>query len=131
METSLRNEFELPPSQRDTYLERLAEKFGVHARASTVFGEPVERGGVTVIPVAKARWGFGGGGGGGRGRGAESGSGSGGGGGMALTPVGYIEVTAGKSRFRPIRDPSRVPLLMLGVALVALLRVGTGRRRER
>ena len=39
----------------------MAEKLGAVAKAATVFGEPVERDGVTVIPVAKARWGFGGG----------------------------------------------------------------------
>ncbi|MDX5437397.1 MAG: hypothetical protein LPK03_09405, partial [Pontibacter sp.] len=31
--------------------------------------------------------------------------GSGGGGGMMLTPIGYIEMRQGKSRFRTIRDP--------------------------
>jgi uncharacterized spore protein YtfJ len=131
MDTSLKNEFELRPDHKETFLERLAEKMGLHARVATVFGDPVERDGVTVIPVAKARWGFGGGGGGGKGRGAESGSGGGGGGGMLVTPVGYIEVTAGRSRFRPIRDPARLPLLMLGAGLLMLLRTQGGRRRER
>ena len=47
----------------DTLVERIAERVGVTVKTSTVFGEPVERDGLTVIPVAKARWGFGGGGG--------------------------------------------------------------------
>ena len=38
----------------------MAEKLCAVARAATVFGEPVKRGVITVIPVAKARWGFGG-----------------------------------------------------------------------
>jgi uncharacterized spore protein YtfJ len=133
MDTSLSNEFDLRPNRMDTFLERLAEKMGLQARASTVFGEPVDRDGVTVIPVAKARWGFGGGGGAGKRGGAESGSGSGGGGGMILTPVGYIEVKAGASRFQPIWDPgARRPLLMAGIA-VALwsLRCLARRNRER
>ena len=46
------------------FTERLAETIGAAARASAVFGEPVEGQGVTVIPVARAKWGFGGGSGG-------------------------------------------------------------------
>ena len=41
-------------------LTRLAESLGANAAASAVFGTPVERDGVTVIPVARVRWGFGG-----------------------------------------------------------------------
>ena len=58
--------------------------------------------GVKVIPVAKARWGFGGGGGS-RDAGGE---GSGGGGGVWVSPVGYIEMKDGDSRFRPIQGPA-------------------------
>ena len=76
--------------------ERLAEKIGVSANASHIYGEPVERDGTTVIPVAKAAYGFGGGAGN---------EGSGGGGGISLTPVGYIEIREGNTRFRSIRDP--------------------------
>ena len=47
---------------KDDFLTNLAEKLGAAAKASLVFGEAVERDGVTVIPVAKSRWGFGGGG---------------------------------------------------------------------
>jgi uncharacterized spore protein YtfJ len=47
-------------------LERVGETVGKRAQASAVFGEPVQREGVTVIPVARARFGFGGGGGSGR-----------------------------------------------------------------
>ncbi|HSS75824.1 MAG TPA: hypothetical protein VLV54_03680 [Thermoanaerobaculia bacterium] len=46
---------------KTTPFGRLAEKLGVTARAATVFGEAVERDGMTVIPVAKARRGLGGG----------------------------------------------------------------------
>ena len=53
-----------PPPPAERLAERLAEKIGSSARATAVFGEAVERDGVIVIPVAKARWGFGGGDGG-------------------------------------------------------------------
>ena len=60
-------------------LERVGQTVGERANVSTIFGEAVEREGVTVIPVAKARFGFGGGGGSGS-REGDEGSGGGGGG---------------------------------------------------
>src|SRR6476646_2856147 len=72
-------------------LERIGETVGQRAQVSTIFGEPVQREAVTVIPVAKARFGFGGGGGSGA-REGDQGSGGGGGGGVAVSPVGYIEL---------------------------------------
>lgn len=87
-------------SANTTMVERLAEKFGISANTSRIYGEPVERDGVTVIPVSKAAYGFGGG------AGIKAGEeGSGGGGGMSLTPIGYIEMKGGETRFRSIRDP--------------------------
>ncbi|WP_299824790.1 GerW family sporulation protein [uncultured Pontibacter sp.] len=86
-----------------TFVERLAQKFGAAAKASHIYGEPVERDGITVIPVAKAVYGFGGG----AGKKTEE-EGAGGGGGMVLTPVGYIEIQQGNSKFRSIRDPQTI-----------------------
>jgi uncharacterized spore protein YtfJ len=40
-------------------LERLAEKRGSKASVSAVFGEPVARAGITIIPVAKVGFGCG------------------------------------------------------------------------
>jgi uncharacterized spore protein YtfJ len=57
-------------------LERIGEAVGQKAQVSTIFGEPVQREHVTVIPVAKARFGFGGGGGSGS-RERDEGSGRG------------------------------------------------------
>src|SRR5215470_3114144 len=97
-------------------VEKLAEKLGVTARAATIYGDAVERDGVTVIPVAKARWGMGGGGGHRR-HGANEGMG--GGGGTIVKPVGYIEIREGRSRFRPIWDAGKIlGLSALGALLV-------------
>lgn len=96
-------------------VERLAQQLGLSATAQTIYGTPVERDGVTVIPVARSIYGFGGGGG----SKEHEGEGSGGGAGVALTPIGYIELANGKSRFRPIRG-SVVPLVAVS-GLVALL----------
>lgn len=86
-----------------TLLERLAGALGKATAASTAFGEPVANGGVTVIPVATARFGFGGGGGSGW---QEPASGEGGaGGGATVTPTGYITIADGRATFTRIRDP--------------------------
>lgn len=105
------------------FVQGLGERLGLSARASAVFGDPVERDGVTVIPVAKASWGFGGGSGG-----AAPNQGSGGGGGGVVAPIGFIEVRGGEARFVPVRDPRTTAMrLVAGAAAVALL--FRGRRR--
>jgi len=107
-------------------LERLAEKLGSKASVSAVFGEPVARAGITIIPVARVGFGFGGGLGRG-GRQSEIAQGGGGGGGASAAPVGYIEIKDGNAVFKPIRDPLVdvvVPLITLvaGFAAPRLLR---------
>ena len=47
----------------DGLLERLAELVSARAGVQAVFGEPIRQDHLTVIPVARVRWGFGGGGG--------------------------------------------------------------------
>ena len=102
----------------DTIIERIAERLGTTVRASTVYGEPVEQDGLTVIPVAKARWGFGGSGGTGQ---DEHRPGGGGGGGVTMAPVGYIEISNGQSAFRPIRESrSLLPYVAGATALLML-----------
>ncbi len=106
---------------------KLADRLGGSAKASTVFGDPVERDGVTVIPVARVRWGVGGGSGRGRGRGrgkseeAEQNEGTGGGGGVQASPLGFIELRGGQARYRRVNDPLRlaVAALILPVSLTA------------
>ena len=109
------------PSTADRFMGTLAEKLGAVARASTVFSEPIERPGITVVPVAKARWGFGGGVGH-----SKDDEGAGGGGGVQVTPVGFIEIKDGHAEFRPIRTLS-LPLLIIG-GLSSLLLLGQLKR---
>jgi uncharacterized spore protein YtfJ len=106
-------------------LERIAETVGKRAHVSAVFGEPVERAGLTVIPVARARFGFGGGGGSGSHQAGEQGSGGGGGGGGVVNPVGYIEVRDGSANFKHITSPiDLVPVaIAASLALLALKRL--------
>lgn len=81
-----------------------------------VFGDPYERNGVTVLPVAKVQ----GGGGGGQGDPAE-GQGSGGGGGLAARPAGVYVLTGEQVRWQPAVDVTRIVVGAQVVAVVALL----------
>lgn len=114
------------------FTERLAERIGAAARASAVFGDAVEHEGVTVVPVARAKWGFGGGGGQ---RGEEEGAG--GGGGTSVSPVGYIELRAGEARFRRIYGRGEIAAVVVACGLTAVtslrmvLRARSGARRPR
>ncbi|MFD3307767.1 spore germination protein GerW family protein [Streptomyces sp. NPDC058694] len=113
-------------------LERLAEKLGGSASVSTVYGEPVTRDGVTVIPVAKVGFGFGAGVGREAGA-AKTGEGGGGGGGVGAKPIGFIEIQEGFATYRPIRDPwvdvfLPLAVVALGSALPGI--IGALRRRK-
>ena len=118
METTAPGREETTNSGPPNFLERMAEKLGMQARSASIYSEPIEKNGVTIVPVAKVRWGFGGGGGSKQGK--EHGSG--GGGGMRVTPVGFIELKDGQSEFKPIRDASSfVPAILAGGAMGILL----------
>lgn len=115
-------------------LERLVEHLGGKASVTAVYGDPIVREGVTVIPVAKVGFGFGGG------TGAEfrttkTGEGGGGGGGAEVRPLGFIEIRNGAAAFTPIRDPWAdvvVPLAALIAATSApkIARAIVRRRRR-
>jgi uncharacterized spore protein YtfJ len=102
----------------DEVLRRVGETVGDKASVSTIFGEPVERDGISVIPVARARLAFGGGGGGGA-RGNDEGSGGGGGGGLIVSPVGYIEVRGDSAAFKRISSPVDLLALVAAGSLAA------------
>jgi uncharacterized spore protein YtfJ len=102
-------------------LGRIGQALGQRAQAGTVFGEAVEREGITVIPVAKARFGFGGGAGGAGVRaGKDEGSGGGGGGGIAVTPIGYIEVRDHNSEFKRIKTQMDVLAFAAAASIAAI-----------
>lgn len=89
-----------------------------------VFGEPYEKNGLTVIPVARLQ----GGGGGGRDRpqpgsdkDGEGASAGGGGFGLAARPVGVFVVRGDDVSFRPAVDVNRLVLGAQIVGIVALL----------
>jgi uncharacterized spore protein YtfJ len=83
-----------------------------------VFGEPYEKNGMTVIPVARVQGGAGGGGGEG-----PDGQGKGSGSGFAMTarPVGAYVIRGDELTWRPALDINRIILGAQIVAIVALL----------
>jgi hypothetical protein len=97
-------------------LAGLADRIGVGAGASAVFGEPVVHEGRTVIPVAQS---MGGGGAGGGASGSEEGSG--GGGGAATRPVGYIEISGHGAQFVPLQRPWQEARVVLAWAFAIWL----------
>jgi len=122
-------------------VEGLAKGFQERLRVETAYGEPITSNGVTVVPVAKVRFGFGGGGGGGTGSkpatfgegplGATEesgvGGGGGGGGGGAVEPIGFIEITSAGARWVPL-EPSRGELALRALMATAVIAPGGGRR---
>ncbi len=105
------------PTSADQFIGTIAEKLGAVARGSTIFSEPVEREGITVIPVSRARWGFGGGVGH-----RKDENGAGGGGGVDVKPVGFIEIKLGHAEFKPIRMVSAPLMILGGISALLLLR---------
>jgi uncharacterized spore protein YtfJ len=114
----------------DDRFNKLVSSLGGTATASAVFGDPVEKDGVTVVPVARVRYGVGGGFGRGGGRkkkreeGDEDQVGYGQGGGVQATPVGYIEITGGEAEYKRIIDPVRPLAVLMLFPLVGVLCFG-------
>jgi uncharacterized spore protein YtfJ len=102
--------------------------------AGRVFGEPIERDGVTVVPVAVIH----GGGGAGAGSGTTDdggdrpeGEGSGGGFGFSGRPAGVYVIRDGDAHWRPALDINKIIAGGQLLALAALLVAGSVLRRRR
>lgn len=78
-----------------------------------VFGDPIEKDGLTLIPAAKIRGGGGGGG---------DNAGNGGGGfGITARPVGAYVIRNGEVSWEPAIDATRLGTMGMLTAIVALL----------
>lgn len=86
--------------------------------AKRVYGEPLTRGDVTVIPAAVVMSGAGGGSGREPGGDEGGGSGMGSGYGMVARPVGAWVVKDGRVRWRPAVDVTRLALIGAGVVVL-------------
>ena len=93
-------------------LDALLQGHRVAVTVRRVYGDPVERDGVTIVPAAAV---FGGTGGGGD----DEGNG-GGGFGLHARPVGAWEIRDGHVTWRPVVDVNRIVLLVALLGLAAL-----------
>ena len=103
-------------------LQKMGDSLGSKATVKSVFGEPIQMDGKTVVPIAKVAYGFGAGGGTKPVRSGDperaASEGSGGGGGVAAYPVGALEITSTGTRFIPFIDLRVVcGILMAGAML--------------
>jgi uncharacterized spore protein YtfJ len=116
-----------PRRRSDELLTTIADRLGARFGAASVYAPPVERDGITVIPVATVRFGLGGGAGTDP---AKGGEGEGAGAGGAATAAGYIELKDGRSRYVPIVRPERM-LALVSLALLAGLALARPRAAKR
>jgi uncharacterized spore protein YtfJ len=98
-------------------IEEILAKASDTMTVKRVFGEPFEKDGMTVIPVAA----FSGGGGGGSGQDEGRSGGSGGGYGISAKPLGAYVIKDGKLSWQPAIDVNKVILGGQIVAIIALL----------
>jgi uncharacterized spore protein YtfJ len=102
-------------------VEQVLQRSGEMISASRVFGPPVERDGVTLVPVA---WVLGGGGGG---QGGPETPGDGAGFGVLSIPIGAYVIKDGAVRFSPTYDVG--VLALIGASLVRKMLKRARRRR--
>lgn len=123
----------------DKLIDRIGDVQG-KATVRTVFGDPMEVHGRTIIPVAKVRFGFGMGMGRGKDKdderhddGRPHATGGGGGGGAVIRPLAVIEISEGRTKVTPIVDMTRLSLAAIALAAWGIfwisrtLRVQAGR----
>jgi uncharacterized spore protein YtfJ len=116
-------------------LGAISERIQSSASVRNVYGDPIKAEGKAIIPVAKVRYGFGAGGG--PGVNDDSGDaseidgfgGGGGGGGIEVTPVGFIEITAGETRYVSLDERQRIVKMLVVAIVIALIVLRRGRRR--
>jgi uncharacterized spore protein YtfJ len=107
----------------DQIIEKMVDRIGGRAGVETAFGQPIERGQTTLVPVARVRWGFGAG----SGSAAEEperatqGGGTGAGGAVGVEPIGYLELKAEGVEFRRIAAPFPSPFFLLAAGFAGML----------
>lgn len=114
-----------------TQFSSIVEQLQRNANVRTVYGDPIEKGEKTVVPVARVAFGFGGGFGQSHDVEATGGDSEGGGlgGGSVATPVGALEITDGRTRFVRFGARKRSLAVLVAGLLVGLL-VGRQSNRE-
>ena len=110
------------------FLHQLGNVVAVGANVHSVFGEAIERGDTTIVPVARVRYGLGGGERLGSPASSDGFHGAGAGAGVYVTPAGFIQLRNGGAEFHAIADPRAEAfrnfalLSGLGLSVLFLLR---------
>ncbi len=102
------------------YFQSLVERLHSSANVRTVYGDPVETQGKTVIPVSRVRYAFGSG----SARLGEAGTlgeALGGGGAVQAESVGVFEVTDAGTRYVPVESGKTVAAALAAGFLVGVL----------
>src|SRR5208283_1588667 len=93
----------------------LADRFTTAGKVQTVFGDPIEAHGRTIITVARVKYGLGAGGGGeNKSQSEDAVGGAGSGGGISVNPLGVLEITDAGTRFIRFFDPKMAARLVVG-----------------
>jgi uncharacterized spore protein YtfJ len=109
-------------------IDSAVEHLHTSASVKTVYGDPLQIDGKTVIPVARVAYGFGGGVGKAE-KGEQPSEGEGAGGGVSAKPVGVVEITGADTRFVPFGQTRKIALAALaGSGLGLILGLLLGRR---
>ncbi len=111
------------------FMQTIADRIEKTMTIKNVYGDPIERDGRMIIPVARVAYGLGGGFGngpsqaeGGETPASQGGEGEGGGAGGIVTPLGVLEITPEGTTFLPITNVKNVLLaavfgLLIGIFL--------------
>jgi uncharacterized spore protein YtfJ len=95
-------------------VQEILEKAQDTVTVTRVYGTPIEKDGLTIIPAASVSGGGGGGGG-------PADSGSGVGYGVRARPVGAFVIKGGEVRWEPAIDATRIALRGMLIPIVALI----------
>ena len=109
-------------------IQSIIDRLKTTANVKTIFGEPVEVKGKTIIPVAKIAYGFGAGSGSTNKGETEEPEGGGGGGGIMVKPKGVLEITDEETRYISFNETRN---LVLAVIMGLILGIFMTRRSNK
>lgn len=89
--------------QYQSPIQPMFDKFATDRDVKLVYGEPIENGEQSIVPVAKMKYSFGAGGGVNT-EGDDANRGEGSGGHITVKPIGVYEMNADRVRFKPVID---------------------------
>ena len=105
------------PSSVETLFEKVMGELHRIVQTETVVGEPVQAGGITLIPVSKISFGFGAGGQEGKGQ-------SGTGGGATVEPIAFVVIDAeGRVQILSLKDKEASLGQLVGLVPEAIAKI--------